>query len=577
MNSIRFNHISAFVLFATVVLVIGSFWAEHNVGPNLLPHGFCFTWIPTLLWLHVVSDALIGLAYISIPLTLLYFVRRRADLPFHWMFLLFALFIVSCGFTHWMAIWTIWNPDYWLDGALKAVTASASILTAAALVYLVPRALAIPTVRQLQEAKEALETQVRVRETVEAELREARDALERRVEERTRELSEAKVAAERARAEAETANQMKDKFLAKVSHELRTPLQSTMSWAQVLSRTSHNPEGMRLALDRLQHNVKAQARLIDDLLDISRILSGKLRLDWDEVELGPLLNKAVDMVKPNAVERDVEVRLEVDRPDVKFRTDPARFEQVIWNLVNNAVQSSERGGHVRVRVHVGGPRLRIEVSDQGKGISPADLPLIFEPFHQSQGAVNQHRGLGLGLAISRSIVTQLGGSVRADSEGLGHGATFSVALPMLYVGAKSREHAVALNSHQRERLRGLRVLYVEDEMDIAESTRVLLSDFGLAMTVCHEYQCAIEHIERGDFDVLLSDINLGGPHGGLHLVRALRASPRTQGVPAVAVSAYGGEDDRRASVQAGFAVHLVKPVGPSDIAHALTMALERAA
>lgn len=238
--SIRLVWIIAAGLLAA--LLLPAMLAAQNGAPgSLLPHGYCFTWNPALLWTHVASDSLIGAAYVSIPLTLVHLVRKRADLPFNWIVVLFAVFIVSCGATHWVEVWTVWHPDYWLSANVKLVTAVASVLTAVALVGLIPGILAIPSTAQLRAARDALEAEVANRRRAEASLLEERAVLERRVLERTEQLSKATAQAQAAHAAAEEANRLKDRFLAKVSHELRTPLQSTLTWAQVLKQSVHDP------------------------------------------------------------------------------------------------------------------------------------------------------------------------------------------------------------------------------------------------------------------------------------------------------------------------------------------------
>ncbi len=318
----------ALTVTAAGALVLAAwFTASYRTPGSMLPHGYCFTWNPALLWTHVVSDSAIGVAYLTIPVTLLHLVRRRADMPFNWMVVLFATFIVSCGATHWIHVWTIWNPDYWLSGVVKVITAVASLLTAAALIYLVPRVLAIPTSSELRAAKEALELEVRQRRAVEDELRVERAALEKRVLLRTEELERATAEAHDAKLAAEQASLQKDRFLAKVSHELRTPLQSMLSWSQVLRHAGTDHERAARAADRIGHNVRLQARLIDDLLDISRILTGKLHLDYQHAEAVEVVERAAAMVRISAQEKGVIIDV-VHQLDgaTKVWTDAARLE-----------------------------------------------------------------------------------------------------------------------------------------------------------------------------------------------------------------------------------------------------------
>ena len=405
--------------------------SRRGVPGSLLPHGDCFTWDPALLWTHVLSDSLIGLAYVSIPITLLHLVRKRADLPFDWIVLLFATFIVSCGATHWIEVWTVWHPDYWLAGMVKAVTAALSLLTAGALMMLLPRILAIPSVADLTAAKAALELEAAQRRAVEEELRIERTALAQRVALRTRDLELAIEQARAAREVAEEASLQQDRFLAKVSHELRTPLQSTLSWSQVLRQVDLDPERAARAADRIVHNVRLQARLIDDLLDISRILSNKLHLDYQEVDLLEVVDRAVNAVRSAAQDKGVALeRVSHLGRSPTLMTDPARLEQVVWNLLSNAVQASAAGGRVLLAVDLTDAELQLAVRDAGVGISADDLPHIFEPFRQGDGKRGGHRGLGLGLAIVRHIVNLFGGRVTASSPGLGEGAEFIVHLPL---------------------------------------------------------------------------------------------------------------------------------------------------
>ncbi len=377
------------------------------------------------------SDSLIGLAYVSIPLTL-HLVRKRTDMPFNGVVVLFAIFIISCGATRWIEVWTVWRPDYWLSGGIKLVTAMASVLTAAVLVRLVPKILAIPTVAQLTAAKAALETEIGHRRAVEEALRREQAQLEERVAQRTQALTQATRSAELAHQSADEASRLKDRFLAKVSHELRTPLQSTLSWAQVLQHGALDGDRLAQAVDRIAHNVRSQARLIDDLLNISRILNGKLELRWAPTDAFQVVRKAAEVVRPAAAARRISIKLtEFADGAALMLTDPVRLEQVAWNLMNNAVQATPDGGRVEVRCEARASRLWLEVQDHGCGIDPADLPNLFEPFRQGSNGSTSHRGLGLGLAIARSIVELFGGRLQAHSAGRGQGARFTVKLPLV--------------------------------------------------------------------------------------------------------------------------------------------------
>ena len=549
---------------------------RRGVPGSLLPHGYCFTWDPALLWTQVVSDSLIGVSYVSIPITLLHLVRKRKDVPFDWIVLLFATFIVSCGATHWIEVWTVWHPDYWLGGMVKAITAASSLLTAAALMLLVPRILAIPTLAELTTAKAALELEVAQRRAVEDELRLERVDLEQRVALRTRDLELAIEQARAARAAAEEANLQKDRFLAKVSHELRTPLQSTLSWAQVLRRDDLDPVQAARAADRIVHNVRQQARLIDDLLDISRILSGNLHLDYQAVDVLEVIDRAVDVVRSAAHDKGVSLERvsHLDRAPT-LQTDPARLEEVVWNLLSNAVQASASGGRVVLSVDVTDSELQLTVRDTGAGISASDLPHIFEPFRQGGGAPGGHRGLGLGLAIVRHIVTLFDGRVSAASAGLGQGAEFLVHLPLQAVAAPQAgpDADGRLEPYESGLLQGVRVVYVEDEPDIAESCHSMLTSLGMRVEVFVRFADAQRRLQQGGFDLLLTDLNLDAGRTGLDLLHELRLTPHGRDMPALILSAFGSEADRSASRAAGFDDHLVKPLDAQQVSRAILAAM----
>ena len=547
---------------------------ERGAPGSLLPHGYCFTWNPSLLWTHVLSDTLIGLSYVSIPVTLLHLVRKRTDLPFNWIVVLFAIFIVSCGATHWIEVWTVWSPDYWLSATVKLVTAFASVLTSIALVGLVPRILAIPTVAQLTAARDELAAEVATRRQVEEELRRERAALEERVRERTDELARATATAEAAHAAADEANKLKDHFLAKVSHELRTPLQSTLSWAQVIKVAgASDSERSTQAAAHIVHNVRSQSRLLEDLLDISRILSGKLRLELQLADAAQVIEKAIGVVRSAAAGCGVTIDAAGDGSTAVIRTDPVRLEQIVWNLINNAVQASSEGGKVQVRWRIDAARLHVEVRDWGRGIDPRELPHLFEPFRQGTGG--SQRGLGLGLAITRNIVDLFGGSLHATSDGPQRGATFTLELPVAAVDVGGSHDDEALGAGERAALAGLRVVYVEDEAEIAEAGRIMLASFGMHVDLCRTYAEAARRVAAGGFDVLLSDLALDGGRRADELLDLLHRSSAAS-APALVLSAHGSHHDRAASARNGFARHLVKPADWNEVARAIATLARRA-
>lgn len=313
---------------------------------SFIPHGHCYLWNSGLVWLHVASDAIIAIAYYSIPLTLLYFVRKREDLPFHQMFLLFSVFIIFCGTTHLAEIWTLWFPTYWLSGGLKAGTALISAFTALELVPLVPQALALPSPTQLAEANRALQVQIEERSRIEAELRQFQNELEHRVEERTTDLVQVnqqlqkeiherhQAQAEReqlllreqvAREQAESANRIKDEFLAVLSHELRSPLNPILGWSKLLQRGKLDAQASRRALEVIERNAKLQAQLIEDLLDVSRILQGKIVLNPDPVSLITVIEGAIETVRLAAESKSIDLQFTyVDAPEQGFSEQPSQ-------------------------------------------------------------------------------------------------------------------------------------------------------------------------------------------------------------------------------------------------------------
>lgn len=396
-----------------------------------LPHGVCYRWQPGLIRLHLISDLLIGLAYAAIPFVLLRFTRLRRDLPFDWMFVLFGVFIVACGLTHFMEVWTLWFPDYWLSGSVKAITAAASVPTAFLLFRLMPRALAIPSTEQLTRAKASLEAEVAARLDAEARLREMNRELEARVAARTAELSEANLALERRQRELEEANRQKAEFLAVLSHEIRNPLHAVRSSAHVLQVVREEAARTR-AVEVIQRQVGRLSALLEDLLDVVRA-TRDIPVQIAAVDLREVVANALETSESFFQAKSQRLETTLPSEPVMIHGDAGRLEQALVNLLQNASKFSEPNQAIAIVVEEAHAEVTIRVRDQGAGLDEADMPRMFDLF--SQGSANHvNDGMGLGLHIVRQIVTRHGGQVEARSPGRGQGSEFVIRLPRVRPG-----------------------------------------------------------------------------------------------------------------------------------------------
>ena len=367
-----------------------------------------------------------------------------------------------------------------------------------------------------------------------------------------------------ARNEAEEANRLKDEFLATLSHELRTPLTAVLGWLSMLRSGRLDGETATHALETVERNAKAQAQLIEDLVDVSRIAGGKLKLDVQPVDLGSLIAASIDIVRPAANARGVVLEVSTDQTVGAVVGDPARLQQVIWNLLSNAVKFTPRDGHVYVSLRRADSFAEIEVRDTGIGIDPVFLPSVFERFRQAESPVTRtHRGLGLGLAIVRHLTELHGGSVTAASDGEGLGATFTIKIPLAVAASGTAPDPSLLLSEPLHRtLDGLRVLLVEDEPDARELLVMTLQVSGATVEAVDSAQNALTSLPLFRPHVLLSDIGLPS-ESGYDLVQKLRAlKSEFSGIPAVALTAFASEKDRQLALAAGFQIHLAKPVEP---------------
>ncbi|MDB9306377.1 ATP-binding protein [Nodularia spumigena CS-591/12] len=697
-------------------------WNHLFTSESFIPHGHCYLWKTDLVWLHLISDLVTGLAYYSIPATLFYFVRKRQDLPFHSIFVLFSAFILACGTTHFMAVWTLWYPTYWLSGLIKAITAIVSLITALELIPLVPQALALPSPAQLEQANQELQTQIVERLQVEAELRKHQNHLEdlvairtdeitnyneklkleiaerqrilsvlKQSEERYRYLAESipqlvwtadadgntdyfnsnwykytglgveqsvgfgwlaalhpddverasqvwsnayyngilyeneyrfqraadgcyrwhlarglplkdedgrvvkcfgtctdiheqkQILQERAhlleleqtaRAKAETANRIKDEFLAVLSHELRTPLNAILGWSKLLQTRSFDQEKKIQALATIERNAKLQVQLIEDLLDTSRILQGKLTLQITKINLASTVLSALDTMRLALETKSIQINT-IFAPNMGIVLgDSTRLQQVVWNLLSNAIKFTPNGGKIAVQLMQANGYAQVIVSDSGKGINSDFLPYAFDYFQQADSSsVRKFGGLGLGLAIVRNIVEMHGGMVKAESPGEEQGATFTISLPICQdespsiLDSANSATDLPVNSLL---LAGVKVLIVEDDADSRDFLTFILEQEGAEAIAVSSAFAALEVLTTAKPDILVSDISMPDMDGYM-LIREVRTlTPEAGGnIPAIALTAYARDEDQQQALEAGYQMHLTKPVNTEKLIAAI--------
>lgn len=380
----------------------------------------------------------------------------------------------------------------------------------------------------------------------------------------------------RTRAAAEEASRLKDEFLATLSHELRTPLNAIQGWVQLLLRRFNSQAQLREGLEIVERNVRAQAQIVDDLLDMNRIVSGKVKLDLQDLDLTEIVQRAVETVRPAAEAKGVRLIEDLGRTDAGLHGDAGRLQQVFWNLLANAVKFTPQKGEVRVSLKLGKASVEIVVSDSGEGISPDFLPFVFDRFRQADASsTRRYGGLGLGLAISRQLVEMHGGRIEAQSAGMGRGATFVVSLPLrgaVAPSSGSSAQAAAGAGAEEIDLRGARLLVVDDEPDSRELLREILEEAGAVVTTCASAAEALQRLGRQTFDALISDIAMPETDGH-ELLRMLRRRPQTAALPAVAVTAFARREDASAALEAGYDYHLAKPVERTRLLQAVSTLL----
>jgi signal transduction histidine kinase/DNA-binding response OmpR family regulator len=374
-----------------------------------------------------------------------------------------------------------------------------------------------------------------------------------------------------ARKESENANRLKDEFIATISHELKTPLQNIIGWSQMLKSGRLDEPSRYHAMEIIDRNAKAQSELINDLLDVSRIITGQLRLNISPVDLAQVIEAAVNSVQPAAQAKDIILSVSIDFAAGFVTGDANRLQQVVWNLLSNSIKFTPKGGRVEVRLERDGEWIKITVNDTGKGILPDFLPYVFDRFRQADGSITRtFGGLGLGLAIVKHLTELMNGTVLVSSEGEGRGATFTLRFPVMddklkpFVTERAVKVVESLPLDYQKLLTGLKLLVVDDEPDTCEMLKIALEHAGAEVKAVTSASEALNELERWNPSLLISDIAMAGGDG-YDLIKRVRALDYGQNLPAVALTAFARSEDRTRALMAGYQMHVCKPVDPVEL------------
>jgi signal transduction histidine kinase/ActR/RegA family two-component response regulator len=376
--------------------------------------------------------------------------------------------------------------------------------------------------------------------------------------------------------EAQEANRVKDDFLATLAHELRTPMTGILGWVQMLKMDGANEDDIRMAIQMIESSTRVQARLVEDLLDVSRIIAGKLRIEYTAVELAPVIEEVVETFRARAEERKIKLSMQAEALPLSVYGDETRLHQVIWNLLSNAIKFTPAGGTVSVELVRDGNRANIRVRDSGHGIDPDFVPFIFERFRQADNTTTrQQSGLGLGLAIVRHLVELHSGTVNVESKGAGTGTLFTVTLPLTAVRMESAEAPDARGRSDAPQLSGVNVLVVDDEEDAGAMVASVLRELGADARSATSVTAALALLRSFAADVIVSDIAMPGEDGYALMHRLRELEPELgREVPAMALTGYGRPEDRSRILASGFQKYVQKPVEPMALAHAISSLIQ---
>ncbi|MEH2164278.1 MAG: ATP-binding protein [Nostoc sp.] len=525
---------------------------------GFIPHGHCYLWQTGLVWLHIISDATIALAYYSIPFLLIYFISKRKDVPFNGVFLLFGAFIIACGTGHLIDIWTLWHPDYWIAGTLKALTAIISIYTAFALFYLMPQALTLPSPAQLEVINRVLSTEIVERKRIEKELRLAEEV-------------------------AQNSNQAKSEFLANMSHELRTPLNGILGYTQIIQRTESLSEKGRKGLSVIYQCGSHLLTLINDVLDLSKIEARKLELYPVDFYLPAFIDSVTEICRIRAEQKVIAFKVELD-PDLPtgIHADEKRLRQVLINLLSNAMKFTNQGS-VTFKAQVveqesnanekTNYKIRFEVIDTGTGITPEQAEKIFQPFEQVGSQKRQSEGTGLGLAISQKIVLLMGGKIQVKSE-FGKGSTFWFEAKL----SESKDWAKVSRVVEQGTIIGYQgqrrtILIADDKWENRSVIVNLLEPVGFTVIEATNGQEAWVQSLAHEPDMIITDLVMP-ILDGFEFIHRLRQSTAFKEIPIIASSASVFAVDQHKSIDVGADAFLPKPIEAENLLEMLRQFLQ---
>ncbi|WP_427158136.1 ATP-binding protein [Aliinostoc sp. HNIBRCY26] len=511
---------------------------------GFIPHGHCYLWKTGLVWLHLISDGAIALAYYSIPVLLIYFISQRKDVPFNGVFILFGAFIIACGTGHLMDIWTLWHPNYWIAGGIKAFTAIISIYTAFALVDLMPQALALPSPAQLEAINRELSLEIIERKRIEQELRQAEEI-------------------------AKNSSEAKSEFLANMSHELRTPLNGILGYAQILQRTESLSERGSKGTNVIYECGSHLLTLINDILDLSKIEARKLELNPIHFYLPSFLDSVSEICRIRAEQKVIDFHLLLD-PDLPtgIFADEKRLRQVLINLLSNAIKFTHEGSvtfkvtTVKRGLDEHGKlasKIRFEIIDTGTGVTPEQAEKIFLPFEQAGNQKRQTEGTGLGLAISQKIIALMGSQIRVTSE-LGKGSNFWFEANF----SESQDWAKASRVVEKGTITGYQgekrtILIADDKWENRSVIVNLLEPVGFTVIEASNGQQGWEKVQFYNPNLIITDLVMPVING-FELIKNLRESEQYKHIPIITSSASVFSIDQYKSIDLGADAFLPKPI-----------------